>query len=69
MPRRRSEGAGARSICERVLLPGEPVARVAQPDRGYRRRVVCPLRPRRAVARGRVRTGERTTSNPSASAA
>ncbi len=69
MPRRRSEGAATCAICERVLLPGEPVTRFEQPDRGYRRCVVCPLCPRKAVARGWVRAGERTTSNPSASAA
>ena len=69
MPRRRSEGDGVCAICGRVMLPGEPVKHFEQPERGYRRCIVCPLCPRKAVARGWVRAGERATPNQSASAA
>ena len=69
MRRRRSEGEGNCAICGRVVLPGEPVQRFEQPDRGHRRTIVCPLCPRRAVARGWVRSGEAPAPNRSASAA
>ena len=39
----------------RDVLPGEPVHRFEDPDRGRRRRMVCPLCPRRAAGRGWVR--------------
>lgn len=67
--RRRAEGEGTCEICGRVVLPGEPVHRFEQPDRGNRRSVVCPLCPRRAVARGWVRSGGAAARDRSASAA
>jgi hypothetical protein len=57
MRRRRGEGPGDCAICGRVVLPGEPAHDFLDPDRGRRHEVVCPLCPRRAVARGWVRAG------------
>jgi hypothetical protein len=44
-------------LCERALLPGEPVHVFEDPDRGRRRRPVCPLCHRMALARGWIRAG------------
>jgi len=45
-------------LCDRVLLPGEPVHVFEDPDRGRRRRPVCPLCHRKALARGWIRSGD-----------
>jgi hypothetical protein len=55
MARPRAEEGTSCDVCGRHVLPGEPVHRFHDPDRGHRRRVVCPLCPRRAIARGWVR--------------
>jgi hypothetical protein len=57
VPRERAEEGEACEVCGRYVLPGEPVHRFEDPDRGRRRRVVCPLCQRRALARGWVRPG------------
>jgi hypothetical protein len=69
MPRRTPDGGERCAVCDRVLLPGEPVHRFEDPDRGHRRMVVCPLCPRRATARGWVRAGTRDVTGQSAPAA
>jgi len=69
MRRRRAEGAGHCEVCGRVVLPGEPVQPFEDPRRGHRRRVVCPLCHRGAVARGWVRPGERDVTGQGAPAA
>jgi hypothetical protein len=42
-------------LCGRALLPGEPVHVFEDPDRGRRRRPVCALCHRKALARGWIR--------------
>lgn len=56
-------------LCGRAVLPGEPVHRFEDPDRGGRRRTVCPLCHRRAAARGWVRAGTRESRGQGAPAA
>ncbi len=46
-------------VCGRQVLPGEPVHLFEEPERGRRRRMVCPLCHRRALGRGCVRAGSR----------
>jgi hypothetical protein len=56
MARARADGETC-EVCGRLVLPGEPVHRLEDPDRGRRQRIVCPLCLRRALARGWVRPG------------
>jgi hypothetical protein len=53
-------------VCARVLLPGEPVHVLEEPERGRRRRIVCPLCLRRALARGWVRSPDARRGAPAA---
>ena len=65
--RARADGQSC-ELCGRSVLPGESAHVFEDPDRGYRRRTVCPLCHRRALARGWVRSGSRP-SRQDASAA
>ena len=56
MARDRADGQTC-DVCGRYVLPGEPVHRFEDPDRGRRRRIVCPLCQRRALDRGWLRPG------------
>jgi hypothetical protein len=49
-------------ICGRVVLPGEPLHVFEDPERGGRRRPVCPLCHRKALQRGWIRAGGRVRS-------
>lgn len=49
-------------ICSRVVLPGEPLHVFEDPERGGRRRPVCPLCHRKALQRGWIRAGGRPRS-------
>lgn len=46
-------------VCGRVVLPGEPLHVFEDPERGGRRRPVCPLCHRKALQRGWIRSGAR----------
>jgi hypothetical protein len=43
-------------LCSRYVLPGEPIHLFEDPERGRRRRPVCALCHRRALARGWIRS-------------
>lgn len=65
----RSLGAGELcDVCGRVVLPGEPLHVFEDPDRGGRRRPVCPLCHRKALQKGWVRAGARNRSRDESAA-
>ena len=59
MKRKNAGGGEICDLCGRVMMPGEPLHVFEDPERGMRRRPVCPLCHRRALARGWIRSGTR----------
>jgi hypothetical protein len=62
----RRSGPPECELCRRYFLPGEPVHRFEEPDRGGRIRAVCALCQRRALTRGWLRSALRRTTEEAA---
>ena len=56
-------------VCGRIVLPGEPLHVFEDPERGGRRRPVCPLCHRKALQRGWIRAGARARASEGETAA